>query len=545
MQLTRSLWALPALLLVLLVSCRREESLELGITSRYDFQDVFGDCLGDSVVGNYVANRTLNGDSSYVLLRVNVRTPGNYSINSDVQNGFSFTGSGTFPDTGLVTLRIPARGTPQQATATTLRFVHDSAYCEVIVNVTATAQGGGTCNAQVAGNYYKDTALRSTNTVTLTHNYAAAGVYDVTSDTINGYHFEKTVTVTTPGATSIVLDGVGTPAATGTNNFTVNFDDSTTSCAFPITVSAPPPPGGGGGTGCGGSFSGTYTAGTPVPAGNALQVNGHAYATAGSYTISAAPVNGVSFASTSVTVATAGGTPTASLAATGTPTAAGTFPVTINFGDGTTCVVNLTVATGGTTVSGDYFPISPNSYWTYTDPTDPTDTIMRINDGSLSAGGQSYRVFRDYSSFGGVIDSSLFRKDAGTTYQAIDLNDFGLLMGVTFPAGAVGELPIVKDQLTTGTSWTSAPFSGSNNTQLRAVFTCVNNNATLTVNGRTYTNVYQVSGQMQFNIMNTGWQNNPFGGSLGTAWFAPNIGIIQQQVPGISGLLMLRFYRIF
>ncbi|TCJ18805.1 hypothetical protein EPD60_03325 [Flaviaesturariibacter flavus] len=537
--MTRSLWALPALLLLLLTSCRREESLELGSPARYDLQDIFGDCLGDSVVGNYVAGRALNGDSSYIVLKVNVRTLGNYSINSDIQNGFSFAGTGTFSDTGLVSLRIPARGTPQQAVPTTLRFTRDSAFCEVIVNVTATAQGGGTCNAQVAGNYYKDTALLGGNNVTLTHNYSAAGTYNVTTDTINGYFFSKSVVVTTPGATTIVLNGSGTPAATGTHNFTVRFGDST-SCGFPVTVGAPPPAGG-----CGGSITGTYTAGTPVPAGNGIQVSGHAYAQPGSYTISAAPVNGVSFASTNVNVTAAGGTPTATLAATGTPTAAGTFTVPVNFGDGSTCTYTLTVVTGGTTPSGDYFPLGANSYWTYTDPSDPTDTVKHINEASTTVGTQTYRVFREYNSLGNVTDSFLFRKEAGTTYQAVALEDLGLTMGVTFPAGALAELPVVKDALTTGASWTSAAYSGSNSTQIRAVFNCVNNNVTLTVNGRTYTNVYQVTGALQFNIMNTGWQNNPFGGDLGTAWFAPGVGIIQQQVPGLSGMLMLRYYQIF
>ncbi|RYY91949.1 MAG: hypothetical protein EOO11_21975, partial [Chitinophagaceae bacterium] len=87
--------ALPVVIFLLLLSaCRREESLETGYTSAYSLQDTFGICYTSNVVGSYRAGQLL-GDSSYLELSLFVNVPGRYSINTDLQNGFSFTGTGT------------------------------------------------------------------------------------------------------------------------------------------------------------------------------------------------------------------------------------------------------------------------------------------------------------------------------------------------------------------------------------------------------------------------------------------------------------------
>jgi hypothetical protein len=535
MKSTRFL-ALPALLFLLILgSCRRETSLEQGITSVYNFQDVFGDCLGDSVVGNYIAGTQLNGDASYVEVKVNVHVPGRYSINSDIQNGFSFVGTGTFADTGLTTIRVPARGTPQQAGITTLRFIHDSTYCDINVNVTATAQGGGTCNAQVTGNYYKDTALRSTNTVTLSHNYTRAGIYDVTTDTINGYYFDGTITVTTPGATTVVLDGNGTPIATGTNNFTVNFDDSTSSCAFPITVSAATTGGGGGGSSCG-TANGAYTSGTALTAANTVTFNGHTYATTGTYTARTNTVNGISFGPATVTVTSAGSTPSVTLAGTGTPTAAGTFSYNLDFGDGATCTFSVTVAQGGTT-TGTLWPLTTGSWWSFSDPDSSvsTDSLLTTIVGQSTIGGNSYAFLKTTDGTGSPYDTSYVRKDASGIYQQnVDLNQMITVNGgglVTFPAGARGELPLVKETLTTGATWLSPAFNGTASGVAAAVrisMRCTNSAATVTVNGNTFTNVYVVESVIEISVMGGPFTSNPFLPTV-TTYYARNVGPIQLQ----------------
>ncbi|RYY85353.1 MAG: hypothetical protein EOO15_17285 [Chitinophagaceae bacterium] len=196
--------ALPALFFLFLLSaCRREESLETGFTARYALQDTFGVCFTSNVVGTYRAGQVL-GDSNYLELTLDVDVTGRYAINTDLQNGFSFTGTGAFTDTGMTTIRVPARGTPIAEGVTTLRLSQDSGYCEINVTVLGSnpANGGGSCNAVATGTFKKDTTLNASHAVSVQHNFATAGSYTVTTDTINGFYFNKAVTVVAPGTQS-------------------------------------------------------------------------------------------------------------------------------------------------------------------------------------------------------------------------------------------------------------------------------------------------------------------------------------------------------
>ncbi|GAB4092933.1 hypothetical protein [Flaviaesturariibacter terrae] len=538
----RSKLALPVLFFLLLLSaCRREESLESGFTAAYSLQDTFGTCFGSQVVGTYYAGQPL-GDSNYLQISLYVTVPGRYSINTDVQNGFSFTGTGTFADTGMTSIRVPARGTPTAEGMTTLRIARDSSFCEINVLVVATVpgNGGGSCNASVTGTFKKDSALTSAHTVTLQHNYSATGSYIVSTDTINGYYFAKTLTITSVGNQSISLDGFGTPAALGTNNFTVHFGDGTT-CGFPVTVIAGT--GGGGGGGCG-TVNGAYTVGTAMTAANTFTSNAHTYTATGSYTVRVTPTApGLSASTATVTVTTAGSTPSISVPLSGTPTTAGSFAVNIDFGDGSTCSTSMTVLPSGTTPSGDYFPVSANSYWTYNDP--GGDTVVVRNDASGTLGnGQTYRFFR-FSDASGVYDTAYFRKETGIAYQGADANKLFDGTNLVFAAGTVLEMPIVKNSLSANETWYSNAYNatvGGAPVQVRVVFKCVTNNASLSLNGQTFNNVYQVSSGFEWNP-GTGWQAFPSSPDYRTQWFAPGVGIIQEAFP-MTTPLTIRFYQV-
>lgn len=539
----RPLLALPLVLVLFFAACTREVSLETGYTSVYALQDTFGTCYTSTVVGTFRAGQAL-GDTNYLQLQLHVAVPGRYSIHTDLQNGFSFTGTGNFNDTGMTTIRIPARGTPTTEGITTLRLAEDSSYCEINVTVLGAGpvNGGGTCNAAVAGSFKKDTALTAANTVTVQHNYATAGTYTISTDTINGYYFNKTITVAAAGNQTATLDGFGTPAATGTNNFTVRFGDGTT-CGFPITV-VQGGTGGGGSTGCG-TANGTYTAGTAVTSSNTV-TGQHSYATTGTFTINTTTVNGVSFSGTA-TAATAGAATSYTLTATGTPTAAGSFTYSLNFGDGATCTFTLTVNPAGVT-GGNYFPLTVNSWWSYNDPLGSAgDTLTRRNDYSTTFNSLSYRGFTEYNNINNPEDTFYYRKDAsGTTYNSIDLNDYMFAFNITFPAGARGDLPIVKDVLATGDVWYSNAYtgnSGGNSIQIRVKFTCVGAAETVTANSRTFTNVYEVHAVLQSN-QGFGWTDFPFSGDLGTQWFAPNVGLIKESHPFPTTPMELRNYQV-
>src|SRR3982751_664813 len=99
--------------LVLVNACQKEYSFESGLsTSQGSLQaDVSGDCLPKTVAGAYIIGTALNGATNYIDVEVNVTTTGTYTIYTDTVNGMYFRASGTFPGTGLITVRLKGNGT--------------------------------------------------------------------------------------------------------------------------------------------------------------------------------------------------------------------------------------------------------------------------------------------------------------------------------------------------------------------------------------------------------------------------------------------------
>src|SRR5206468_7236896 len=122
-------------------------------------------------------------------------------------------------------------------------------------------------------------------------------------------------------------------------------------------------------------------------------------------------------------------------------------------------------------VSGDHLPLTVNSWWSY-DESNNTDTLKRVNTGVTSLGGNSYNMFVD-SDASGPLDTMYFRKANSTDYY--EYTELGNYSGVPFDNPQYGEIPILKEGLTTNATWNSAVFSGSvggTSINLRFVFTC-------------------------------------------------------------------------
>lgn len=188
----------------------------------------------------------------------------------------------------------------------------------------------------VNGSYKTDTLLKAlVNYVDIQVNVSDVGSYSMKTDSLNGYSFSAAGVFAVQGLNTVRLIGSGKPISAATDMFTLKFD--TSFCQFSVTVI-----GAGGG---GGSTQAVFTlVGSPSTCTGAMQSNNY-YATvqtstsnyvdikanvttAGTYTITAPSVNGVSFSSTgSLTV---GANQTIRLLANGTPTAAGTFPYALN-----------------------------------------------------------------------------------------------------------------------------------------------------------------------------------------------------------------------
>jgi hypothetical protein len=187
----------------------------------------------------------------------------------------------------------------------------------------------------VNGLYYKDTVMKASNFVDVQIDFTKIGIYNIKTDTVNGYSFVATGSTGTQGLNTVRLFGKGKPLAAGFNIFTVKFDGS--QCSFTVSVTVVTGGGGGGGTGaavftfggspgtCTGSvLGGTYTSGVAMTPANNVTIP-VTVTTAGTYNITTISDNGVIFSGTG-SLSTAGAQ-TITLFAAGSPTA----PLTANY----------------------------------------------------------------------------------------------------------------------------------------------------------------------------------------------------------------------
>lgn len=367
-------------IVALIPSCFKEESLENGNvnTAKGSLQsDGNDDCLPKTITGVYEAGAALTS-ANFISLDVNVSVPGSYLIVSDVVNGYSFKGSGTFAATGIQTINLIATGKPISAGPYDFTISFDGTVCTIQVDVlpngsggpaTFTLQGaGGTCtNAVINGVYVVSTPLNASNSVTLTVNVTQIGTYSITTIAANGMTFSGAGVFSSTGAKTITLTGSGTPATNSSTSVTVTAGGG--NCSFVVPISSPA------------SLtidctnvmvSGTLAAGTALNAGNMVSI-GVTVISPGSYSISTTSVNGIVF-SGSGTLAT--GAQTIALTGSGTPTAAGNFTVGISFG-GSSCSFPITVS-GVITTDWTFTQGATTTYKGITDTT-KLDAIASIN----------------------------------------------------------------------------------------------------------------------------------------------------------------------
>ena len=224
----------------------------------------------------------------------------------------------------------------------------------------------------VNGSYRKDTLLKPTvNFVDIQVNVAEVGSYAMRTDTVNGYSFSAAGVFAVQGLNTVRLIGSGKPLAPNFDVFTVKFDTSI--CQFNVTVTGVG--GGGGGTSavftlagspttCSGAMqSNNFFASLPTTANNYVDVKVDV-TTAGTYTITAPIVNGVSFSSTGNLAV--GTNQNIRLLAAGTPTAAGTFQYALSTtAPASNCGFSLVVQAAPTAATYTFDCSTPQFFGTY------------------------------------------------------------------------------------------------------------------------------------------------------------------------------------
>jgi hypothetical protein len=137
-------WILGLLTSVFFISCQKEISYELGSAAKGSLQSSSGECLPKNVAGTYVAGKAL-ADTNYIEVTINITQAGPYSISTDTVNGYYFSGSGSFNQSGTTTVRLTGKGTPGVEGVDNFVLAFDSSSCSVAVTVlpAGSSPGGG------------------------------------------------------------------------------------------------------------------------------------------------------------------------------------------------------------------------------------------------------------------------------------------------------------------------------------------------------------------------------------------------------------------
>ena len=238
-----------------LFSCQKEHSLENSKngTSGGSLQSDAGECLPKNLQGAYIVGTAL-GNTNFIEVDIDVDVKGTYFITTDTLNGYYFSGSGEFANTGLNTVKLMGKGKPLAQGEDIFTVSFDSTNCDIPVTVLPSSAGGpasfslqtsGTScmNYVVSGDYVKSVVLNSSNKVNIEVNVTAIGTYNISTTATNGMTFSGSGVFTTTGVQTVTLTGSGTPVNTGAITIPVTVGSST--CSFPVTVAAtatqPPP----------------------------------------------------------------------------------------------------------------------------------------------------------------------------------------------------------------------------------------------------------------------------------------------------------------
>jgi hypothetical protein len=91
-------------------------------------------CSAPIIEGDYFKSMTL-GSAHKVTLDVSVSTAGNWNVSTNTINGFKFSGSGTFPNTGMQSITLEATGTPVATGNTSFPVSTGTSNCSFIIPV--------------------------------------------------------------------------------------------------------------------------------------------------------------------------------------------------------------------------------------------------------------------------------------------------------------------------------------------------------------------------------------------------------------------------
>ena len=365
---------------------------------------------------------------------------------------------------------------------------------------TPTAEGyilkdnNGNCEPVIInGNYYKTQTLNDSNYLLVDVNITSAGTYKISTDTINGYFFEADGTFNSIGTVHVKLLAEGKPTEADSDYFTIRFNESF--CEAKVVVSdssldAATFSFDGENDICSNdSVYGNFIKSIALDTDASVKINVNVV-TAGTYSIATNKLNGYSFSGEGTFLQT--GIQPVLLHGSGTPLQQTTDVFTVNSSTSSSCSFAVDVLTTIAAKGNDYFPLTINNYWTYDDLVNG-DTLKRTVVDSTLINNNFYKEVREDVAFGGPYQY-FFRKAGSDYFEYAAPNEYTTFFQYKKPVEA--EIPILKENLSVNATWQSPTYidttSDGSIIKLKYDFTCLQNNAFVTLNGKAFANVYVI-----------------------------------------------------
>jgi hypothetical protein len=268
--------------------------------------------------------------------------------------------------------------------------------------------------------------------------------------------------------------------------------------------------------------SGVILVATPLTEDNKVTIEMN-FTQIGTYYVSTDTVNGIYFAKNGIINAT--GPTQVVLTGSGTPSVAGVYSFNVSF-KGSTCSFDVTAFDAPPVATGDYFPTTAGSYWSYisSDPAAATDDTLRNTATSVTYTLNSNQFTLFKSQAGVDTDSLFFSKNSGEYHQFGDLDLAGAASNVV-----AADYIFLKDNVVTGTEWFSPEGDATINAvpvKIRLKFTIAAKDVSASIGSTAFNNVIKVTTSEQSQSP-AGWTTI----LTFETWYAKGIGLIKLVAP--------------
>lgn len=347
----------------------------------------------------------------------------------------------------------------------------------------------------ISGAYISTHDLAAQNYLDAFVTITKPGAYVIHTDTVNGFYFTTKGSFETTGNFKVRLQASGKPIASGINDFNIRFvastchasvevrTDSSTSGPATFTFEGSP------GNCIDAVVSGTFIQDVALTNNNyvAIKVN---VTKPGNYYVPSTSINGYRFEGFGPLLST--GVHTIILYASGVPHAIGTDQFSLG-NSNSSCTFPVAVTAGVS--NNDRFPLTNGSYWNYDDKLNPPGIIQRSITDSVVLEGKLYKkMVEEYTT--GLPQEYFFRKSGDEYFEYGSVDRF--TSAVSFVPSINAPVLFLKENLSTGDSWKTIEYKGTSvgtgkPAMLQYLFKCENADATIAINGTTYTQVYNIS----------------------------------------------------